>query len=135
LRPRSIKQAKLIPPPANKRTPHTTDDVDSGECGCCNGCITDCLCNIGNDWFATTCCQCATQAQCQQIPPNDVQADEDQTYQGCDLYAPDINIADAVEAASAPGMWFTSQDQLEAYLEATVSVRWGALRRVRLFTG
>jgi hypothetical protein len=44
-------------------------------------------------------------------------------YAGCDLYAPDINIADAVEAVSAPGMWFTSQTQLQAYLEATVTVR------------
>lgn len=33
---------------------------------------------------------------------------EDELTLGCDLYAPNINIADAVEAASAPGMWFTS---------------------------
>ncbi len=82
-----------------------------------------------NDLAQTTCCRCATRTQCEQQPPNDWDADESGQWQGCDLYAPDINIADAVEAASAPGMWFTSQAQLDAYLQATVSVRGSTYKR------
>lgn len=104
-----------------------TDDIDTTYgCACDygnNGCDMTCLNTLNNDWAQTTCCQCATADQCQQVPPNDVDSDSLDAWQGCDLYAPDINIADAVETASAPGMWFTSAAQLNAYLEATVSVR------------
>ena len=99
-----------------------SDDVDTNACDVCTCDNQDCLCDLNNDWGQTTCCRCATEGQCEQAPPSDW-SQTDNTWQGCDLYAPDVFIGDAVEAASAPGMWFTSQNQLQAFLEATVTVR------------
>lgn len=102
------------------------DDIDTNSCcaGCdCNNCCNDCLCDLNNEWAQTTCCRCATAAQCEQPPPSAWDNDNQNDWQGCDLYAPDVFIGDAVESASAPGMWFTSVNQLEAFLEATVTVR------------
>ena len=67
-----------------------------------------CIDAVGNLYAQTTCCRCASATDCNADPPGDYNA-VDTTTVGCDLYAPNINIADAVEAASAPGMWFTNQ--------------------------
>ncbi len=78
----------------------------------------DCVIEVDSRHQQTTCCRCASEADCNAIAEVSVP-----TYdsQGCDLYPPQINIGESAAGAAVPAQWFTSTAQLEQYLASTVS--------------